>query len=68
MKFIRLFAQSKISIYWYRFIMTKNISISQHINFAGKFEEDDGATMLFIAEEQQKTVLNFSSNSLIVTK
>ena len=43
-----------------------NISIPQQINFTGKLEEDNGATMFFIAEKQQKTVLNFSLDSLIV--
>ena len=38
----------------------------QKINFVGKLEEDDGAVMFFIAEKQQKTILNFSLNSLIV--
>ena len=31
-----------------------NTSIPQQINFTGKFKEDDGATMLFIAEKLQK--------------
>ena len=31
-----------------------------------KLEEDGGATMFFIAEEQLKTILNFSLDSLIV--
>ena len=44
-----------------------NASIFQQINFIGKLEEDDCATMFFITEKQQKTVLNFSLNSLIVT-
>ena len=34
----------------------KNKSIPQQINFAGKLEEDDGATMLFIAEKHQKAI------------
>ena len=34
--------------------------------FSGKLEEDGGATMFFIAEEQLKTILNFSLDSLIV--
>ena len=38
----------------------RNTSIPQEINFVGKFVEDDGATMFFIAEKQQKTILNFS--------
>ena len=44
-----------------------NMNISQQVNFIGKLEEDDGATLFFIAEKQQKTILNFSLNSLIVT-
>ena len=34
--------------------------------FLGKLEEWDSATMFFIAEKQQKTVLNFSLDSLNV--
>ena len=34
--------------------------ILQQINFTGKLEEDGGATMFFISEKQQKTILNFS--------
>ena len=44
-----------------------NTRILQQIDFVGKLEEDDGATMFFIAEKQQKTILNFSVDSLIVT-
>ena len=40
-----------------------NMNISQKINFTGKLE-DDGATMFFIAEKQQKTLLIFSLDSL----
>ena len=36
-----------------------NTIIPQQINFVVKLEEDDGATMFFIAEKQQKTILNF---------
>ena len=43
-------------------------AIPQQTNFTKKIEENDGATMFFIAEKQQKTVLNFSSDSLIVTE
>ena len=32
----------------------------QQINFIGKLKEDDGAIVFFIAEKQQKTILNFS--------
>ena len=44
-----------------------NTNIPQQINFLGKLEEDDGATMFFIGEKQQKTILKFSLDSLIVT-
>ena len=36
--------------------------------FVVKLEEDVGAVMFFIAEKQQKTILNFSLNLLIVTE
>ena len=42
--------------------------IPQKINFVQKLEEGDGATMLFIAEKQQKNDLIFSLDSLIVTE
>ena len=45
-----------------------NTNIPQQIKFVGKLEEENGATMRFIAKEQQKTILNFSSNSLIITE
>ena len=38
-----------------------NTRISQQINFVGKLEHENNAAMLFMAEKQQKTVLNFSS-------
>ena len=43
-------------------------NIPQQINFTGQLEEDDGATIFFIAKKQQKTVPIFSVNSLIVTE
>ena len=45
-----------------------NTSIPQQINFVGKLEEDNGATMFFITEKQHKNTLNFSLDSLIVTE
>ena len=45
-----------------------NTSIPQQINFLGQLEEDDSGTMLFIAEEQQKSILSVSLDSLIVTE
>ena len=46
----------------------KFLRIPPQIYFTGKLEEDDGVTMFFIAEKWQNTILNFSLNSLIVTK
>ena len=43
-------------------------SIPQKINFTWKLEEDDGATMLFIGENQQKPILSLSLDSLILTE
>ena len=45
-----------------------NTSIPQQISFVGKVEEDHGATMFFVSEKQQKTIPNFSLDSLIVTE
>ena len=39
--------------------METNTSVLQQVIFAGKLEEDDGATMPLIPEKQQKVVLNF---------
>ena len=56
---------------YYKFIDTDssrqaNASIPQQIDFKGKLDENDGATMFFTAEKQQKIILNFSLDSLIV--
>ena len=41
-----------------------NTSITQHINFTGKLDKDDGATMAIIDEKQQKTILiTYSSHA-----
>ena len=45
-----------------------NTIIPQQINFTGKLEKDDGVTMIFITEKQQKIIPNFSLDSLIVTE
>ena len=46
----------------------RNTNVPQQINFTRNLEEDNGATMFFIAEKQQKTIATFSLNSLIVTE
>ena len=39
-------------------------SISQQVNITGKLDESDGASMFFMTEKQQKTVLNISLDLL----
>ena len=43
-----------------------NTSILQQINFTGKSKEGDDVTNFFVSEKQQKSILNFSLDSLIV--
>ena len=38
----------------------------QLINFIGKVEKDDGATMFFIIEKSEETTFNFSQNSATI--
>ena len=45
-----------------------NKNIPQQVNFTVKLEDDGDATMFFIAEKQQKTILDFSLDSIIVTE
>ena len=45
-----------------------NVIDPQLVNFLGKLEEDGGVTMFFIVEKQQKNILNFSLDFLIVTE
>ena len=45
-----------------------NTSIPEQADFSGKFEQNDGGTMFFIVEKQQKTTLKFSFDSLILTE
>ena len=45
-----------------------NTSIPQQINFVRKLDEDDGGKMFFITQKQQKTILNISLASSIVTE
>ena len=45
------------------------MTITQKINFSAKLEEDGGVRMFFlIAAKQQKTISNFTLDSLIVTE
>ena len=42
----------------------RNASIPHQINFTGKLDKDDGATMFCITEKHLKTILIFSLDSL----
>ena len=50
------------------FLRQTNRSTLKEISFVGKLEEEDGTVALPITEKQQKPILNFSLDSLIVTK
>ena len=39
---------------------------SQQINFIGKLDEANGATMFFIIEKLEETTFNFSQNSVTI--
>ena len=38
----------------------------QQINFIGKLDKDNGATMFFIIEKSEETAFNFSPNSVTI--
>ena len=38
----------------------------QQINFIGKIDKDNGATMFLIIEESEETTFNFSQNSATI--
>ena len=44
----------------------ENPDLKQQINFIGKLEEDNGATMFFIIEKSEETTFNFSQNSVSI--
>ena len=46
----------------------QNMSIPEQIKLVGKLKEHCGAAMFFIAERQQKAILNYSLDSLIVAE
>ena len=41
-------------------IILENIDLKQQINYIGKLEENNGATMFYITEKSEETTLNFS--------
>ena len=45
-------------------IELENPGLKLQINFIGKLEEDNGATIVFIIEKSEETTFNFSENSV----
>ena len=44
----------------------ENLDLKQQINFAGKLEEDNGATVFFTMEKSEETTFNLSQNSVSI--
>ena len=44
----------------------ENFDLKQQINFIGKLEEDNRATMFFLIEKSKETTFNFSQNSVTI--
>ena len=63
-----LYHQNYYKLIGINLLRQTNKGIHQQINFVEKLEEGNGATMFFIAEKQQKTVLNFPLDLLNVTE
>ena len=47
-------------------IELENRDLKQQINFIGKLERSEGATMFFIIEKSEETTFEFSQNSAII--
>ena len=47
-------------------IELENPDLKQKINFIGKLEEDNGATMFLITEKSEETTFSFSENSVSI--
>ena len=63
-----LYHQNYYKLIGIDFSRQANTNILQQINFTGKLEENDGSIMFFVTDKQQKTILTFSLDSLIVTE
>ena len=47
-------------------IELENLDLKQQINFTGRLERNESATMLFIIEKKEETTSDFSQNSVTV--
>ena len=55
-----------ISIDLSKQIELENSDLKEQINFIGRLERDDGATMFFVIEKSEETTFEFSQNSVTV--
>ena len=55
-----------IAIYLSKQIKLEHVDTIQKINFIGRLERYEGATMFFIIEKTEETTFNFSQNSVII--
>ena len=47
-------------------IELENTDLKQQINFIGRLEREEGATMFFINENKEETTFDFSQDSVVV--
>ena len=47
-------------------IELENSDLKEQINFIGRLERNDGATMFFVIEKSEETTFEFSQNSVTV--
>ena len=45
----------------------ENTDVMQQINFIGRLDRDDGATMFFVIEKSEETPFDFSQNAASIT-
>ena len=55
-----------IAIYLSKQIELENLDLKEQINFIGRLERNEGATMFFIIEKKKETTFDFSQNSVTV--
>ena len=48
-----------------RQIEFENSDLKQQINFTGRLERNEGATMFFIIDKKEETTFDFSQNSVV---
>ena len=69
-KYLSLMPMTKMLIFQLSFVLEAylmNMNILQQINFTENLEKDD-STIIFFSLKSNKTTLNFSLDSLIVTQ